>query len=303
MTGAIVWPEKTREMHNHHMDSTIWNDLHFRDDDIVIATYAKAGTTWMQQMIAQMLFGPDPDLEVAELSPWMDLRVPPKQEKLPIVEAQNHRRVLKTHLPLDALVFSPKAKYLYIGRDGRDILWSLYNHHYNATQAWYEAINYTPGRVGPPIESPPEDIHRYWREWFEGDGYPFWSFWESVRSWWEARNLPNIMLVHYDDLKRDMPKEMRRIAAFLDIPIDERQWREILEYCSFEWMKRNGDKNVPVADTFWEGGARTFINKGTNGRWKDTLTAKENAGYERRAIEELGPECAQWMMTGEKQPQ
>ncbi len=55
----------------------------------------------------------------AEMSPWLDLRIPPKDVKLPMVEAQTYRRFLKTHLPVDALVFSPKARYLYIGRDGR----------------------------------------------------------------------------------------------------------------------------------------------------------------------------------------
>ena len=120
MAEPIIWPRKTRELHNHHFDSTIWNHLRFRDDDIIIATYAKSGTTWMQQIIAQMLYGPDPDLEVAEMSPWLDLRVPPQAVKLPVVEAQSHRRFLKTHLPVDAFVFFPKAKYLYIGRDGRD---------------------------------------------------------------------------------------------------------------------------------------------------------------------------------------
>lgn len=60
MAETITWPRKTRELHNHHFDSTIWNHLQFRDDDIIIATYAKSGTTWMQQIIAQMLYGPDP---------------------------------------------------------------------------------------------------------------------------------------------------------------------------------------------------------------------------------------------------
>ena len=54
------------------------------------------------------------------------------------MEAQTHRRFVKTHLPVDALVYSPKAKYIYIGRDGRDVLWSLYNHHAMGNEAMYD---------------------------------------------------------------------------------------------------------------------------------------------------------------------
>jgi aryl sulfotransferase len=301
-TGTTPWPVKRRELHSHHFDSTIWNDFTFRDDDIVIATYAKSGTTWMQQIVGQMLFGPDPDLSVAELSPWLDLRVPPKAVKLPEVEAQTQRRFLKTHLPVDALVFSPRAKYIYIGRDGRDVVWSLYNHHVNANAQWYEALNDTPGRVGPPIGSPPADIRAYWQDWFDNDGHPFWPFWEHVRSWWAIRALPNVLFVHFASLKRDMPGEMRRIAAFLDIPIVESGWERILEYCSFDWMKANATKSVPLGGAFWEGGAQVFVHRGVNGRWADTLTPAESAEYEQRASRELGPECAHWLANGEAVP-
>lgn len=298
MSVDITWPIKSRELHSHHFDSTIWNDFQFRNDDIIIATYAKSGTTWMQQIVAQMLFNGDPDLAVAEMSPWLDLRVPPKEVKLPQVEAQTHRRLIKTHLPLDALVYSPKAKYIYIARDGRDVLWSMYNHHVNANQAWYEALNDTPGRVGPPIEPPPTDIRQYWHDWLVRDGHPFWPFWGNLRSWWAIRALPNILFVHFNDLKRDMPAEMRRIARFLDIPIDETRWPVILEYCSFDWMKKNAAKSVPLGGAFWDGGAEVFINKGVNGRWMDTLTSEESAQYETRAVHELGPECASWLAYG-----
>jgi aryl sulfotransferase len=298
MSEQICWPTKTRELHNHHFDSTIWNELQFRDDDIVIATYAKAGTTWMQQIVAQLLFGGDAELEVAEMSPWLDLRVPPKQVKLPLVEAQTHRRFLKTHLPVDALVFSPRAKYIYIARDGRDVVWSMYNHHANANQLWYDALNETPGRVGPPIERPPSDVREYWQAWLERDGYPFWSFWENVRSWWAIRELPNVLLVHFAALKRDMPGEIRRIATFLEIPIDPSRWDAILEHCSFDWMKRHATKSVPLGGAFWDAGAEVFINRGVNGRWRETLTAAECAEYERRAAAELGAECARWLAEG-----
>lgn len=292
-------PIKTREFHNHHIDSTIWNDLNFRDDDIVISTYAKSGTTWVQQIVAQLLFNGEEGVEVAEMSPWLDLRIPPKEVKLPIVEAQTHRRFLKTHLPVDALVFSEKAKYIYIGRDGRDVLWSLFNHHSTANQAWYEALNDTPGRIGPPIEAPPTSIARYYHDWLDKDGHPWWPFWENIRSWWNIRNLPNVYLLHFANLKHDMPGEIRKIAEFIETPIDETQWEFILRHCSFDYMKENSAKSAPLGGDFWDGGAQSFIHKGTNGRWREILSAQESAKYEHRAAEELDRECAHWLATGE----
>ena len=299
MSMAVAWPEKTKEMHNQHIDSTFWNDFKFRDDDIIISTYAKPGTTWMQQIVSQMLFNGETDLDTQGMSPWIDFRVPPKEIKLAAVEAQTHRRFVKTHLPVEALVYSPKAKYIYIGRDGRDVLWSLYNHHANGNEAMYDALNKTPGLVGPPLEPPPDDIREYWHSWLAKDGFPYWSFWENVRSWWAIRDLPNLMLVHFETLKRNMPAEMRRIAKFLDIPIDESKWDTIVEHCTFDWMKNNGEKIVPLGGAVWKGGVKTFINKGTNGRWKETLTPSESAEYEAKALAELGPECAHWLATGE----
>jgi len=111
--------------------------------------------------------------------------------------------------------------------------------------------------------------------------------------------LPNVLFVHFANLKRDMPKEMRRIADFLDVPVDEARWEETVEYCSFGWMKRNATKSVPLWGAFCDAGARVFINRGTSGRWAETLTAEDVAAYERRAEQELDPECARWVATGE----
>src|SRR4051794_30895072 len=183
-------PGKKRELHNHHFDSTIWNDFKFREDDIIIGTYAKSGTTWMQQIIAQLIFNGQSDLEVSDMSPWLDLRIPEANIKLELLENQAHRRFIKTHLPVDALVFSEKAKYIYIGRDGRDVLWSLYNHHANASQVMYDALNNSPGLVGPPLEPAPADIREYWRAWVDRGGFPPWAFLGEVRGWGGIRQLP-----------------------------------------------------------------------------------------------------------------
>jgi aryl sulfotransferase len=285
-------------MHSHHFDSTVWNDFPFRDDDIVIATFGKSGTTWMQQIVGQLIFKGADDVAVGQLSPWLDLRIPPKEVKFAGLEAQIHRRFIKTHLPVDALVFNPQVKYIYIARDGRDVLWSLYNHHARANEKWYAAMN-GPGLVGEPVPHVDMDVVPYFRRWLERDGYPFWSLWENVRSWWAARGLPNVLLMHYANLKRDLPGQIKRVAEFLDIDISEADWPAIVEHCTFDYMKKNAAKAAPLGGDIFEGGAESFIFKGSNDRWRDMLTKEDVEAYESQALKELGPECAHWLATGE----
>jgi len=291
-------PQKTREIHNNHMDSTIWNDFKFRDDDIIIATYAKSGTTWMQQIISQLIFKGEEGLDVSHMSPWLDLRIPPAEVKLEALEEQAHRRFIKTHLPLDAFVFNPEVKHIYIGRDGRDVMWSMHNHQINMTPEMMDMLNSVPNLVGPALTPAPEDPREFFLQWLDDDGFPVWSLWENVRTWWEARALPNVMLIHFNDLKADMPGEIRRIAKFLEIDVAEATWPAIIEHCSFDYMKAHADKVVPLGGEPWKGGAKTFINKGTNGRWRDHLTAEDCVHYERRAREELGADCMRWLAEG-----
>lgn len=300
MPPEIAWPRKTRELQNHHIDSTVWNDFPFRDDDVVIATYAKSGTTWTQQIVCQLIFDGDESVSATELSPWVDLRLPPAPLKIAALEAQKHRRFLKSHLPVDALVYSPEAKYIYIGRDGRDVLWSLHNHHVMATPAWFAAINQSPGRVGPPVPPANPDIVAYFREWLDGDGYPFWSMWENVASWWAIRDLPNLLMLHFNEMKADLPGSIRRIADHLGIEIDPARRDAIVEHCTFDYMKENAPKIMPLGSVFWDGGAKSFIHKGTNGRWRDLLTPDDVARYEATARERLGDDCARWLATGER---
>jgi aryl sulfotransferase len=295
---SIQYPKKVRECQHHLLDSTIWNEFKFRNDDIIIGSYSKSGTTWVQQIVAQLLWKGIEDINVAEISPWLDCRFPSKEERLAIVEAQTHRRFFKTHLPVDTLVFSPEARYIYLGRDGRDVLWSLYNHHVNMKKEVIRFIDEVPERVGPPLGHAPTSVLQYFREWLAEDGYPWWPYWEHIRSWWNIKELPNVMLLHFADLKADMPTEIRRIGAFLDIFIDESKWENILEHCSFDYMRTHGEKSVPFGGDLWQGGVKAFMHKGTNGRWRDILTCEDIEQYEQLAREQLGTECANWLSAG-----
>ena len=300
MDQEIKWPQKTREMQQFCIDSTYWNGFEFRDDDIVIATWAKSGTTWLQQIVAQWIFdGETEGMPVGDMSPWLDFRLPPLEVKLPGVIEQKHRRFLKTHLPRDAYPYPHQVKHIYIGRDGRDACMSVFNHHKYMLPWVYEELHKLP-YFGPVIEPPrTEDLREYFLDWFHEDGFPFWPYWENIRTWWEARDLPNMYFLHYQNLKDDMEGEMLKIGKFLgyDKP-DQATWDKMVLHCTFDYMKKNATASTPLGGSLWEGGADTFVHKGTNGRWKDALTPEDIAMYEKRAVEELGEDCAYWLATG-----
>jgi aryl sulfotransferase len=116
--------------------------------------------------------------------------------------------------------------------------------------------------------------------------------------WWAIRGLPNRRLLHFENLKADMAGEIRRIASFLNIPIDPAVWPAILKHRGFDYMKAHATKSVPPGGAFWDCGAQTFIHKGTNGRWGDELTPADGIAYEETALREPGEECTSWLATG-----
>lgn len=297
--SALVWPAKQREMHNHSIDSTRWDGFAFRAGDIVIGTWAKTGTTWVQQILGQLIFGAVEGLPVFDMCPWVEQRYLPVEEVRRTLERQTHRRFMKTHLPADALDLCPIARYIYVGRDGRDALWSWYNHHRQMTPYAYSVLNSFPGRVGPPLEPPGDDVRAFFHEWLDRDGYPLWPFWSNVRSWWNVRHLPNVLFVHFDNLKRDLDGQIRRIADFLQIEVPDDQWASIVEHSTFDYMKSHGSSLSAVFGRGFVRGADDFIYRGTNGRWRGVLTAEDVGKYEDFMYSNLSPSCAHWLCTGE----
>src|SRR6266436_1842228 len=123
-------PQRTRVYRCHHLDSTRWDDIVPRPDDIVITTSLKAGTTWTQRIVSLLVF------QTVELpktlhwvSPWPDSRfIIPRAEMREVVEGLRHRRFLKSHLALAGLPYWESTKYIYVGRDTRDVFMSTWNH-------------------------------------------------------------------------------------------------------------------------------------------------------------------------------
>jgi aryl sulfotransferase len=112
--------------------------------------------------------------------------------------------------------------------------------------------------------------------------------------------LDNILFVHYNDLKADLSKQVKRIAAFLDIEVPEAALPGLLENLSLEAMRDEAARNQPGMSRIWTEGARTFFFKGTNGRWREVLAPEEVALYDEKAAEALTPECRAWLEGGKQ---
>ncbi|MBW2235073.1 MAG: sulfotransferase domain-containing protein [Deltaproteobacteria bacterium] len=299
-------PQRERVYQNHHLDSTRWDQVRFRPGDVVVSTSYKAGTTWMQNILAHLVFWdaeiPGP---VTEISPWIGMRVRPLEPQLAMLETQAHRRFLKSHLALDGLPYREDVKYIVVSRDARDVFMSLWNHYGNYTPIMQGLLNNTPGRVGSPLPWCPEDVSWLWRQWiqlgwfeWESDGWPFWSHLHHLKTWWEWRHLPNILLVHYNDLLADLEGEMRRVAAYLEIEPADDAWPRLVDACTFASMKQQAAKIMPGAELGFVGGTDTFFYKGTNRRWDGALSDEDLALYPEAVERTLSPEAGEWLEKG-----
>jgi aryl sulfotransferase len=296
---------------NHALDSTAWDHYQPRVGDVIIATALKAGTTWMQTIVGNLILT-DEELSgpLWALTPWLDARGGGSlAEKLSTLEAQTHRRFLKTHLPLDALPYHPQVRYIYVGRDGRDVFMSLWNHYRHLRPEIIERFNRTPERAGDPFPACPNDIHAFFRMWiskswfpWERDGHPFWSLLHHLRTWWPYRHLPNVLFVHFCHLLNDLDGQMRAVARFLDVPVDEATWPTLVDRATFRTMKANAENVVAGGGDFLVGGARRFLHRGTNGRWRGVLTPDELAQYEQATIVQLDPDARRWLASGTSKP-
>jgi aryl sulfotransferase len=257
----------------------------------------------MQTIVANLLYpNDDVPMPATHLFPWIDYRAYPLELVLNQLAAQTSRRCIKTHLPLDGLRYCPDVKYIVVSRDARDVFMSLVNHWGNHTPAAYLEMNGVPGRVGEPFPVFVDDIRARWRDWitrgwfsWESDGYPYWSHLHHCGTWWEFRHLPNIRFVHYADLLADLDGEMRRIADYLEIKVPPSRWPHVVNACKFETVKRDPEKVVGDMSADFNGGAQTFINKGTNGRWRGVLTDEDLELYQRAMAATLPADCAKWM--------
>jgi hypothetical protein len=280
-------------------DSARWRGFPFRQGDIVISTRSKSGTTWVQMICALLVFQtadlPEP---LGRLSPWLDWLGSPRHEIYARLSAQDHRRIIKTHTPLDGIPLDPRATYIVVARHPLDMAVSLYHHSDNIDRARLRELTGQPEPVDAPPPRPP--LHEWLLGWIDWNGNRH-QHMDSLPgvAWhlsdaWTRRHEPNVVLVHYDDLSADLDGSMRRLAVRLDITVPDQAWSDLVRAAGFEAMRRRSDRTAPDPGDILRDHSR-FFRRGTSGAGGEVLSLDELDHYRARLAPLVPPDLLGWL--------
>ncbi|MEP7326561.1 MAG: sulfotransferase domain-containing protein [Gemmatimonadota bacterium] len=196
--------------------------------DVFVVTQMKCGTTWMQHVVYQVLLRGRGDLvesgtALYAVSPWIEALKSVPIEQAPTLGTERPSRIIKTHLPSELCPWSPAAKYVYVAR-----------HPVSCFASCIDFVNTNVGAMAPAMP--------VFEEWYCSPQLMWWGTWPNhVKGWWEqAQANSNVLFIHFEDMKRDLPGVIRQVASFLGMkPLSEAEVVLIAEKCGFRYMQEN----------------------------------------------------------------
>ena len=268
MNDKVIMP--TRTVRDYLSSSLVWKDFlaqgGFVPGDIVVADPFKAGTTWTQRILQQILDnGEEREKGLSDTSPWLDSSFGDHAAMLRVLGQQRvagKRRVMKSHLPADAVPVGAAARYLFVGRNGKDLGVSFHNylHQFSAeTMATINRIHAGWSGDATPL-SIPDSMREFFDRWLATDGCGCCDLFDVTRSWWNLRAQPNVLLAHYRRLKEDLPGQVARIARFIDVDPAGLRMDRILEHCAFGYMRDRAEQMAPFGGAHMDDPKAFFHN-------------------------------------------
>ncbi|XP_066521599.1 sulfotransferase 2B1-like [Hoplias malabaricus] len=247
-----------------------YEDFIFRPDDVLIVTFPKSGTTWMQEITPLVLS--EGDLSSVQSLPNWD-RVPWLEEHRAILlnlEQRPSPRVFATHYHrymMNESYFKVKPKVLYVMRNPKDVFTSSF--HYFGMASYLV-------KPGTPDE---------FLEKFLNGKTMFGSWFDHVKGWLKAKDEDHILYIAYEEMIQDLKGSVSRIAQFLGKSLSEEVVEKIADSCVFQNMKQNKMSNYSlVPEEFMDQKKSAFLRKGIAGDWKNFFTEAQterfNAFYE-----------------------
>ncbi|XP_053118297.1 sulfotransferase 1C2-like [Hemicordylus capensis] len=254
----------------------IW-DFKARPDDLLICTYPKAGTTWIQEIVDMMQHGGDPQkcarAPIYVRIPFIEI-CPSIFSRLEEAEAMLSPRTLKSHLPVQLLppsFWEQNCKIIYVARNAKDNAVS-YFHFHRMDQEMPE-----PGNWDQFLDN------------FLTGKLSYGSWFDHVRGWWEAKDRYPILYLFYEDMKEDLAREIRKVAQFLGLELSEPVLNRIVRHTAFESMKANPMANYSTMPPhLMDHTTSPFMRKGTVGDWKEQFTVAQSERLDDICARELG---------------
>jgi hypothetical protein len=299
-----------RRYRGRSSDSARWERFTVRDDDVVISTPSKCGTTWMQNIVGMLLLDrTDLGAPISTLSPWLDMLLRTDDEVFAIFDAQTHRRWIKTHTPLDGVPVLPSVTYIAVVRHPLDVALSDRDHSSNQDIERFRALREAViGELDPELAArwaeAPEDDTEYLRWFIDNDLPPSGSgpngladFCEQACTSWERREVPNVHLFHYHDLWNDLDGEMRRVAHALGVTVDEDRWPDFVDAATLQSMRARATSTAPEAHLGIWHEPHEFFRVGGRRDWASHLDESDIDHFHAR-LNELAGDATPWILNG-----
>jgi hypothetical protein len=315
--GFILWAVTGNTM-PPYFSPDAWDEKEMstwiKDGDVVVATGAKSGTTWMLYCGHQIRVKGSDQFNYTDVSfstPWPDLIHTPGgswREQKPLMESTMLKeigktwgslwnnpafpfRIFKSHYTPETLPIKkfPKVKFLAMTRSGLDIVASMvpfFDAHSQAFRNVWGGF--------PPAGSGNEtaDAETRLNELLPGNLLDQLYF-PYVKEWWAYRNEPNVLLLHYADAKKDLAGLVTKLAGFYEVDLTDSEHARVVEKCGMKHMKANKDNfnyALPLHPDFdgkriMQSGAMT--RKGTNGQGKLVFSSEQQEKWANMEVEQF----------------
>ncbi|KAM4824955.1 sulfotransferase 2A1-like [Thomomys bottae] len=235
-----------------------------KDDDVIIVTYPKSGTNWLIEILCLIRTKGDPEwvrsVPIWDRSPWIETHVGQK-----VISTMEAPRLLSSHLPFRLFpksLFSSKAKVIYLLRNPRDVLVSGYY--------FFPKMN---------LIRKPESLDEYF-SWFIRGEVTYGSWFTHVQGWMSMRERENVLLLSYEEMKKDTRGTVEKICQFLGKKLEPKELDLVLENSSFQAMKENKMSNFSLAKLDSDGHS-VMMRKGVSGDWKSHFTVAQAEAFDK----------------------
>ncbi|KAM9475479.1 cytosolic sulfotransferase 3-like [Clarias gariepinus] len=243
-----------------------------RPDDILIATYPKAGTTWISYILDLLYFGgAEPERQTSV----------PIYMRVPFLESNFHKiptgvdlannlpttpRLIKTHLPVQLVpksFWEQNCKVVYVARNAKDNAVSYFH---------FERMNQS--------QPTPGDWNDYIQKFMDGKKV-FGSWYDHVHGFWEKKQTYfNLHYMFFEDMVENTDHELERLSSFLNLSTSKEEREKVLNNVHFDAMRQNKMTNYSTIPNMIFS-ISPFMRKGKVGDWKNHFTVAQNEQFDK----------------------